>query len=484
VLDTLIDNRPFPSGTPRLVLIGAAALLLLICLRWPQTLVAFGLAAAAVGVFYAAWYTRHHPRWLVLALLLNEAFASVNFLDESLRPVLRYSMLTLFCVPMVTTAIRSGLLKQGGFKLYLVYFAWGLLTVTYSIYPVYSLGRLTSAALLLSSIVAVVSTIESDSETEDVIRIFWIGSLLIMGALAISLFALPGDVTWQPDDNGLLRFAGIFSSPNQVGEVMLTTVASGILFWPAARGRTRLLIALSIVAALGFDILADSRSPLIALCVGGALLGINRYGLRAIAVIGAVFGAILLLSLSFESGREYMMRGDVSSLTGRTDIWRYVVHAIRERPVLGWGYEVEGQIFQNRDFPFWEQIWNEGPRSSLHNGYLSRAIGVGIPATLVWLFIIARALGFAIFNRDASPLLKRAALIGAVPVMILNLVESTAGDCRYSVGLLLALVWCLSERARLQWHERDLRLNDSGLLTGATANAAGIPRIHRLENFS
>ena len=85
----------------------------------------------------------------------------------------------------------------------------------------------------------------------------------------------------------------------------------------------------------------------------------------------------------------------------------------------------------------------------MHNGYFSRAIGVGIPAALLWIFLIVRSLGFAIFNRSAPKVLRNAALIAAVPVLILNMVESTAGDCRYSVGLLMAIVWSLSEKARL-----------------------------------
>src|SRR5581483_6478394 len=83
-------------------------------------------------------------------------------------------------------------------------------------------------------------------------------------------------------------------------------------------------------------------------------------------------------------------------------------------------------------------------------GYLSRAVGVGIPATLLWLFIVARALGFSLFDWKAPRVLRTAAIVGAVPIMITNMVESTAGDCRYSVGLLLALIWALREYSRLR----------------------------------
>ena len=157
----------------------------------------------------------------------------------------------------------------------------------------------------------------------------------------------------------------------------------------------------------------------------------------------------LILYAEAGSGRAYVTRGEVTSFTGRTDIWKYVVHTIKQRPLTGWGYEIEGEIFQNRDFPLREEIWNEGPRSSVHNGYLSRAAGVGIPATLLWLFLMLRPLKFGLFDGKVPGVLRDAVLIGAVPVFIMNLVESTAGDCRYSVGLLLAIVWVLNEQRRL-----------------------------------
>jgi hypothetical protein len=40
-------------------------------------------------------------------------------------------------------------------------------------------------------------------------------------------------------------------------------------------------------------------------------------------------------------------------------------------------------------------------------------------------------------------------MLAAVPILILNLDESAVADCRYSVGLLLAIVWALAERSRL-----------------------------------
>ncbi len=447
--DGFIDHRsdPLAKGLSPLIFI-PVAIGLLICLRWPLALAPFAGAAALFVLLWFANYTRHHIKWLVLALLLNEMFASLNLLSDSVRPFVHYSLLALFCIPLVPKVLRTGLLKQGGFRLYLLYFLWGAITIIYSIYPVYSLARVLTAAVALTATVAVIAETKDESDICDVIGIFWIGCAITIAVLAFSL-VLPSDLTWAPDENGIVRFAGFFNNPNQIGELALTTVASGMIYWQAASRRTRVLIAGSITLAMAFDAMADSRSSFVALGAGLSLLAITRFRFRA--VVGACVLAITVLFLfgHLGGGRDYLTRGDVSSLTGRTDVWKYAVHAIKQRPLLGYGYEVEGQIFQNRDFPLWEEIWTEGPRSSIHNGYLSRVVGVGIPAALLWAFIMVRALSFAALKRQAPVVLRNAVLIGAIPILILNMSESTAGDCRYSVGLLLTLVWAMSERWRL-----------------------------------
>jgi O-antigen ligase len=448
----MLDRNPDSRGGLRIsalvLLLAAAAPLMLICMRWPIVLVGIAGMAGLGALLWAANYTRHHTQWLLLALLLNEAMSSVSLIDESIRPVLRYALLALFCLPVLPAAFRTGLLKQGGFKLYVVYFIWSAISVSYSLYPVYSLGRVMSAALLLAAIVVIISDAKEESDLYELIRVFWIGSSIIMIALAASL-ALPGDLTWTPDDSGMLRFTGLFNGPNQIGELMLTTVASGLVYWLAASKRTRVLIALSTAAALTFDALADSRSPFIALCAGLLVFAVSKYRMRAVVAAAAVLLVVFGLYRQMDTASDYVTRGDVTSLTGRTEIWKYVVHAIEERPLTGWGYEVEGELFQNHDFPLWEDVWDQGPRSSIHNGYLARAAGVGIPAALLWIFLIARALGYAVFDKSAAALLRNAVVIACIPVLILNMTESTAGDCRYSVGLLMGLIWALSERARL-----------------------------------
>ena len=92
----------------------------------------------------------------------------------------------------------------------------------------------------------------------------------------------------------------------------------------------------------------------------------------------------------------------------------------------------------------------------IHNGYLSRAVGVGLPATVFWLFFFLRpmVLAFRPQRLDHPWRLKQVFLLVIVPILILNMVETTAGDCRYAVGLLATLSWGFAERQRLEYRDR------------------------------
>ena len=164
--------------------------------------------------------------------------------------------------------------------------------------------------------------------------------------------------------------------------------------------------------------LADSRSPFVGLAFGGLLYLVWRYRLRAVPIILAVsmVGYILVAQLD----PEYLDRGDVTSLTGRTDIWKFAIEKIKQRPLTGYGFEVEGEIMKARDFPIWWGPWEEGPRSSLHSDYLSKAVSLGIPALVFWVFFFMRP-WLALLRRKDDPWnLKPLFFLVVVPILILD----------------------------------------------------------------
>jgi len=271
--------------------------------------------------------------------------------------------------------------------------------------------------------------------------------------ILVSAAFMSYDLVWDIEEmTGLTRFRGIFGSPNSIGELALGTIAVSAVICSSTRGWKRVLLAAQIAVAVGACVLADSRSPFIGLGVGGLLYLVWRYRLRAVPIIlvAGVVGYTLVAQLD----PEYLTRGDVTSLTGRTDIWQFAIEKIKQRPLLGYGFEIEGQIMQARDFPIWWGPWEEGPRSSLHSNYLSKAVSIGIPALVFWVFFFMRP-WLALLRRKADPWnLKPLFFLIVVPFLVLNFTESASGDCRYAVGMIATLCWALAERQRLASHQR------------------------------
>jgi len=212
-------------------------------------------------------------------------------------------------------------------------------------------------------------------------------------------------------------------------------------------GWKKAMLATQMAVAIALGALADSRSPFIALAIGAMAYLLWKYRLRAVPIFLAL--GVLGVVLAGEVNSEYLTRGEVTTFTGRAEVWKFEIAKIVERPLIGWGFEVEGQIMQARDFPIWWGPWEEGPHSSLHNAYLSKAVGLGIPALLFWVFFFMRP-WVSLFQGKGDPWrLKPLFFLVVLPMLVLGFMESTGTESRSSVGLLLMLSWALAERQRL-----------------------------------
>lgn len=193
-----------------------------------------------------------------------------------------------------------------------------------------------------------------------------------------------------------------------------------------------------------------SRFFSVALAGGIALYVVWRYRAKGILLfIAAGVVGIAAMPIFGRDIGDYFTRGNVTTLTGRTEMWQFVVHAIEDHPLRGYGYEVAGALLMSKYFPVWYGPWDLGPASSVHNGYLSHAAGVGIPATLFWLFITLRP-WFFLFRQKEDPWnLKPVMLLVVIPLLIHNLTEAALGDFLGAEGLLFGLVFVIGERYRL-----------------------------------
>lgn len=415
-------------------------------------MLAVGVLIAAAVVPWGIYTTRRQVADLLIVLVLIETVTAswwVANAGENVGGFIRYPLYLLFCLPVAGSVWRSGILPQGGFRDYLLYLVWASASAVYSLLPILSLERVLATLLPFIAITAIAISITCEEDARRAMGVLFAGCGIVVMVNLIALIAVSGDISWHPDpDSGMLRYSGIFTEPNQIGTLMLATVGAGFAYWPIARGWNRALSAIAMGGAILLAVLADSRSPLVGIAAGVALYLVWRWRTRGVlgllSLIVLFYGAIALIP----SAHSYLNRGDVGSFTGRQTAWDFAIRSIKERPFFGYGYEVEGQILQSPYFSGWDDLWTEGAKTSLHNGFMSRAVSMGIPGLLFWLLIIIRPM-LSVFRRERDPWsLRSVVLLCLLPAIVLNFTESI-GDFRSFTGVEMGLAWALLERERL-----------------------------------
>ena len=444
-----------PSATAMLAAMVGLGLLGFLMLTYSDLAVAAVAIAGGIAIIWAARYVQGSGAHLLCALLLVEELSGATFLPFSADQLylVRYPLLIAFCATSVWIAYHDSETWQGGFLDYLIYLGLGVISISYSLVPNFSAARILAAILMFMAIVRIAREVTSREDIEKLFRWFLVGTGIVWSVILICMVVMSSDKVWDVEEmTGLVRLRGVYDSPNQIGEIALATIAAGMVVWRSTAGWKRALLVIQMLAAVALSGLADSRSPFVGIAIGGLLYLIWKYRFRAVPIILAL-GLVGYGLVSFVNP-EYLNRGDVTSLTGRTEVWDFAIEKIKQRPLLGYGFEVEGQIMLAHDFPIWWGPWEEGPRSSLHSEYLSKAISLGVPALLFWVFFFVRP-WLALFRRKDDPWnLKALFFLVVVPVLVLNCTESTAGECRYSVGMIATLCWALAERQRLAMSHR------------------------------
>jgi len=435
---------------PAAMLIGVSALgfLALVMLIFPSLMLGAAAIAGGILIVWSARLVQGNGAHLLCALLLIEELSGANFLPltQDQLYLVRYPLLIAFCAASVWSVFQNSEIWQGGFFDYLVYFGLGVISISYSLLPGYSTARILAAILMFMGVVRIAREVTTREDIERLLNWYLIGTGIVWLVILIASVTMSYDLVWDVEEmSGLVRLRGIYGSPNLIGEVALATVGVGTVMWTSTSGWKRVLLAAQMVAAIALSALADSRSPFVGMAIGGLLYLVWRYRLRAVPII-AVLAVVGFGLIQFHP--EYLTRGDVTSLTGRTDIWKFAIEKIKQRPLSGYGFEVEGEIMKAHDFPLWWGPWDEGPRSSLHSDYMSKAVSLGVPALVFWVFFFIRPWLAMLRRKDDPWNLKPLFFLVVVPILILDFTEAT-GDCRYAVGMIATLCWALAERQRL-----------------------------------
>lgn len=262
----------------------------------------------------------------------------------------------------------------------------------------------------------------------------------------VSMFALPGRTWWWKNTS---RFLGLFSHPNELGG--FTIMALPIILWKLKEtsGYNKFIIYPILLLNFILLITTGSRTSLLVSIVGLFIWLLLEKEWIKILIAGLLLTIGIILLTQFELTSYSRNEGDnLVSLTERELIWEASSLFMKERPILGFGYAVEGKIFADQKLIDVEgQFFNPNAQQPLHNGYLSIFIGGGIIGLLLWL----NAIGMGLFNsiRSGYSSYKGYVLATMIPVLIANIVESAITGYLGTTDIFFWFAWVLSGKLYL-----------------------------------
>lgn len=232
------------------------------------------------------------------------------------------------------------------------------------------------------------------------------GLLLILSLLlvvAVPSYGLMGGV-----HEGALR--GVFTHKNQFGAFM---ASGGVIFLLNAfrGGKYNWVYWLMLVLNCGAMVMSRSTTALgtfffmLILCFIYRILR-WRYEVMVSAVLGVTFiGVAVLIWLAGYVGSDSLVGlvGKDTTLSGRTDIWRYVWDQIQVHPWLGYGLAA---FWNGYDGPSgYVQLAMTIPVIYAHNGFLDIWLSIGLVGLSIFLisFVSTTSQSLALLRKTNSP---------------------------------------------------------------------------------
>jgi exopolysaccharide production protein ExoQ len=230
-------------------------------------------------------------------------------------------------------------------------------------------------------------------------------SASIMGVGSLVMVVInPTIGVHQLENAGLWR--GLWYEKNQMGLVMSAgAVAAAACL--ASEDRRRLLPTITLAVTTVLVLATQSKTSLLCLILGvgavGGLWAMKRGG-AAFSIVAVWFGVVLTAVAAFvfitDPATVLKALGKDPSLTGRTDIWEALMREVAERPWTGFGY----QAFWGKDsvpaaFIRAETQW---PVPSAHNGWIDLLIQLGWPGAITVGLTVAVATIVTVFRIPGS----------------------------------------------------------------------------------
>lgn len=347
---------------------------------------------------------------------------------------------TIFDVLLIMITILSlfkGFNLSGNYKYYYIASLFFLVFSWLSLYNSVDMSTAISTTLQYTFVLLVLfPTVGKVMDFELYKKVIYIMSLVWS---MFSIFNLP--ILNDPDflwGGGAGRFVSFFSEPGELGA--LTAIMAPFLIYSLSvklNGKmtnlfAKMILLVGLVSNLSMLIASGSRSAVIALVVGCALLLILRYGisLRVIIISVVFIGLSMVIASNLDLERNALSRlTSGENISTRSSDYQLTYDMMREYLFLGTGLGASGEAIQYY-----------GGDYRPHNMFLDILIETGVVGLISFSIILALCMFFGIrilwdviFNKKHTNLLVAATLSAGVALLVYQQFNTVANHRGYWV---------------------------------------------------
>lgn len=277
--------------------------------------------------------------------------------------------------------------------LLIFYFSWIYLSLTWSMETMVTFRRIGQCTILWFTAIALAGRYNLKQ----------LASIAIIFGTIVLIFGLGNDIRrnmFHPN-SAIWRFGGIMHSIPMGWTLSLVSISTLFLSFHEKRDKQKYFLWALLTIALVFLYLTRSR-----MAAASTIFVLAAYwfkvssGYRRIIVIflsffALCFSYIMLGQSAVDIGEDIATLGrgeeaksDISTLTGRTPLWKECMNWVYERPLLGYGYNT---FINAQTTPIIKQ--NVGwAASSTHSGYIDSLTGLGFIGLLTLASMLLLAL--------------------------------------------------------------------------------------------
>ena len=291
------------------------------------------------------------------------ALTQSNWLISLLNFLIVASGSSLFVITLF-----SGKIKYGKYHGLLLICVIVLLSTLWSVAPDLTIRRSLTFVGSMLLIIYFVEELGSDRLFRCIVQ-----ELVIIGVISVIMRVVWKQYSVMPGTHAL---QGIYGQKNVFGAAMSVGILGAIYLYlrDIVKQRYYLWIA---VFFLFCDALSTSGSTIVQGIIFFYIFSL--YLLATRIRFGWIVGCLPLLGAALWAAISpdtlFGLLGKDTTLTGRTDLWPYVVEVIQERPWLGWGYRSFWQVDNLRAVELWYKVLWIVPEA--HNGLLGVLVDVG-----------------------------------------------------------------------------------------------------------